>query len=121
MLSLSNIFDKDDLVNFEKIQNYLNFKSNLSFEYSVEPKIDGISASLTYKKGNLVSGLSRGDGFEGEVITENLKTIKDIPKNVTDKSFPEYIEIRGEVYINKNDFEDLREKLQILEMLHQDL
>ena len=111
MLSLSNIFDEDDLINFEKkIQNYLNLKSNYAFEYSVEPKIDGISASLIYKKGNLVSGVSRGDGYEGELITENLKTINDIPKNIKEKNFPKNIEIRGEVYIDKRDFENLKQK-----------
>ena len=82
MLSLSNAFDFDDLENFEKkIFNYLNEK--IKIEYSVEPKIDGISASLTYKNGLLVMGTSRGDGTTGEVITENLKTIKDIPKKIT--------------------------------------
>tara|TARA_Y100001970_G_scaffold153034_1_gene187465 strand:- start:2037 stop:4058 length:2022 start_codon:yes stop_codon:yes gene_type:complete len=111
MLSLSNIFDKEDLINFEKkIKNYLNLKSNEKFEYSVEPKIDGISASLTYKNGNLESGVSRGDGYEGELITENLKTINDIPKKVHFKNFPKNIEIRGEVYIKKSDFENLKHK-----------
>ncbi len=111
MLSLSNIFDKEDLNNFEKkIKNYLNINSKQSFEYSVEPKIDGISASLTYENGKLVLGLSRGDGYEGEVITENLKTIKDIPKKIEAKDFPKDIEIRGEVYITKGDFENLKEK-----------
>ena len=108
MLSLSNVFDRDDLLNFEKkIKNYLDFKSTEMFEYSVEPKIDGISASLTYKNGKLESGLSRGDGYEGELITKNLQTIKDIPQNINLKDFPKYIEIRGEVYIKKNDFEKL--------------
>tara|TARA_Y100000590_G_scaffold282886_1_gene318222 strand:- start:607 stop:2628 length:2022 start_codon:yes stop_codon:yes gene_type:complete len=111
MLSLSNIFDKEDLVNFEKkIKNYLDLSSNKSFEYSVEPKIDGISASLTYKNCSLVLGLSRGDGYEGEVITENLKTICDIPKKINSNDFPKAIEIRGEVYITKNDFEYLKDK-----------
>ncbi len=111
MLSLSNIFDKDDLLNFEKkIKNYLNLNSNYNFEYSVEPKIDGISASLTYKNSNLILGLSRGDGHEGEVITENLKTIKDIPHHIKSKDFPGNIEIRGEVYIEKQDFQNLKEK-----------
>ena len=111
MLSLSNIFNKEDLINFEKkIKNYLDYRSDYKFEYSVEPKIDGISASLTYKNGNLVSGLSRGDGYEGELITENLKTIKDIPKNINNKNFPKNIEIRGEVYINKNEFKKLKDK-----------
>ena len=67
MLSLSNVFNKDDLINFEKIKNYLNLSLDSTFEYSVEPKIDGISASLTYKNGNLEFGLSRGDGYEGEL------------------------------------------------------
>ncbi len=111
MLSLSNVFNKEDLINFEKkIKNYLNLNSNYNFEYSVEPKIDGISASLTYKNGNLDTGLSRGDGYEGELITENLKTIKDIPKKILMPQFPKTIEIRGEVYIEKKDFENLKEK-----------
>tara|TARA_B100000029_G_scaffold49351_1_gene45018 strand:+ start:7029 stop:9050 length:2022 start_codon:yes stop_codon:yes gene_type:complete len=111
MLSLSNIFDQNDLINFEKkLKNYLDLNSQNFFEYSVEPKIDGISASLTYKNGILVLGLSRGDGYEGEVITDNLKTISDIPKKIQSKDFPSDIEIRGEVYINKIDFEKLKEK-----------
>ena len=111
MLSLSNIFDREDLINFEKkIRNYLDFSSDQIFEYSVEPKIDGISASLTYKNGILEAGLSRGDGYEGELITENLKTIKDIPKKINFKDFPKNIEIRGEVYINKSDFENIKDK-----------
>ena len=111
MLSLSNIFDQNDLNNFQKkIKNYLNLNLSQTFEYSVEPKIDGISASLTYKNGILVSGLSRGDGYEGELITNNLKTISDIPKNIKFNDFPKNIEIRGEVYINKIDFEKLKEK-----------
>ena len=107
MLSLSNAFDLKDLENFEKkIFNYLN--QEIDIEYSVEPKIDGISASLTYKDGLLVKGTSRGDGTTGEVITENLKTIKDIPQIVTDKNFPKDIDIRGEVFIKKNEFNKLK-------------
>ena len=111
MLSLSNAFDSEDLKNFEKkISNFLNFNKSNSIEYSVEPKIDGISASLTYKNNNLVLGLSRGDGVEGEIITENLKTIKDIPKKIIDKNFPKDIDIRGEVYIGKKDFEKIKNR-----------
>ena len=103
MLSLSNAFDKEDLVNFEKkIFNYLDNKKML--DYSVEPKIDGISASLTYKNNKLIHGVSRGDGKIGEVITENLKTIKDIPLEIKSNDFPDEIEIRGEVFISKRDF-----------------
>ena len=108
MLSLSNAFNEEDLLNFEKkVLNFLNEKVYL--EYSVEPKIDGISASLTYKNGLLTYGVSRGDGKEGEIITENLKTIKDIPHKVENNSFPKDIEIRGEVFINKNDFEKIKD------------
>ena len=107
MLSLSNAFDIEDLENFEKkIFNYINKK--IEIEYSVEPKIDGISASLTYKNGLLVMGASRGDGTTGEVITENLKTIKDIPQKITNKDFPKDIDIRGEVFIKKDDFNKLK-------------
>ena len=107
MLSLSNAFNLEDLENFEKkIFNYLNNKTEI--EYSVEPKIDGISASLTYKNGVLVLGTSRGDGTTGEVITDNLNTIKDIPKKITDKDFPKDIDIRGEVFIKKSQFNNLK-------------
>ncbi len=107
MLSLSNAFDLNDLENFEKkIFNYLNNKVDI--EYSVEPKIDGISASLTYKNGLLVMGTSRGDGSTGEVITENLKTINDIPHKIANKDFPKDIDIRGEVFIEKDDFNKLK-------------
>ncbi len=111
MLSLSNAFDEEDLINFEKrITNYLDKKSDYKIEYSAEPKIDGISASLTYKNGIFVNGLSRGDGKEGEDITENLKTIKDIPKKILEKNFPNEIDIRGEVYIKNSDFKKMSDK-----------
>ena len=85
MLSLGNAFTKEDLLNFEKkILNYLNKKKDFEIEYSAEPKIDGISASLIYIDGKFKTGLSRGDGKQGEDITENLKTITDIPKNILD-------------------------------------
>ena len=111
MLSLSNAFSEEDLKNFEKkILNFLSKNEKFIISYSVEPKIDGISASLTYKNGNYVRGLSRGDGREGEDITANLGTIKDIPKKISDKDFPEDIDIRGEVFIKNSDFENLKEK-----------
>ena len=109
MLSLSNIFSKDNLINFEKkICNFLNLKHGSKIEYSVEPKIDGISASLTYKNGILKTGVSRGDGEQGELITANLKTIKDIPHNISTKNFPSDIDIRGEVFILNSDFEKIK-------------
>ena len=108
MLSLGNAFSEEDLANFEKrIINFLDKKEGFEIEYSAEPKIDGISASLTYKNGKFVTGLSRGDGKEGEDITENLKTIEDIPDQVKSKNFPKEIDIRGEVFIKNNDFKKL--------------
>ena len=105
MLSLSNAFNQDDLVNFQKKNiNFLTLNKDYEFEYSAEPKIDGISASLNYKNGKLYKGLSRGDGEEGEDITANLKTIKDIPLNISHTDFPDEIDIRGEVFIETNDF-----------------
>jgi len=111
MLSLGNAFNEEDLKNFEKkIINYLSLENANTIEYSAEPKIDGISASLIYVKGKFVRGLSRGDGLEGEDITKNLKTIKDIPTLIKNKSFPEEIDIRGEVFIQNNDFKKINEK-----------
>ncbi|MFL2895459.1 MAG: NAD-dependent DNA ligase LigA [Candidatus Pelagibacter sp.] len=108
MLSLSNAFNQEDLINFQKKNiNFLALNKNYEFEYSVEPKIDGISASLNYKNGKLIKGLSRGDGEEGEDITKNLKTIKDIPLNISQKDFPDEIDIRGEVFIETNDFKKI--------------
>ncbi len=111
MLSLSNAFTEEDLLNFEKkILNFLSKKENSSIYYTAEPKIDGISASLTYINGKLISGLSRGDGKEGEDITANLLTIENIPKKISSKDFPKEIDIRGEVFIQNSDFESLQQK-----------
>ena len=111
MLSLSNAFSEEDLQNFQKkILNFLSKEKNFELNYSAEPKIDGISASLNYKKGKFFKGLSRGDGKEGEDITANLVTIDDIPKIIKTKDFPEEIDIRGEVFIQNSDFKKLNEK-----------
>ena len=111
MLSLGNAFNEEDLKNFEKkIINFLSLKEVNSIEYSAEPKIDGISASLIYINGKLTKGLSRGDGNEGEDITQNLKTIKDIPLEIIKSNFPNEIDIRGEVFIENNDFKKINEK-----------
>ena len=107
MLSLGNAFEKKDIIDFKKkISNFLNFRSDIQF--SAEPKIDGISSTLRYEKGDLVFGLSRGDGVFGENITENLATIKEIPKKLLDP--PEILEVRGEVYIGKKDFDKIKDK-----------
>jgi len=104
MLSLSNAFEENDMKDFvKKINNFLNL-SNEKLELFVEPKIDGISASLIYEKGVLKRGLSRGDGVTGEDILENLKTIPSIPKEIITKDVPALLEIRCEIYIGKKDF-----------------
>ena len=108
MLSLSNTFNADSMQDFiNKVSNYLNI-DNKNFDFSSELKIDGISASLTYENGDLSKGLSRGDGVTGEDILENLKTIKNIPKKITDNNLPKILEVRGEVYIGKKDFKTIK-------------
>ena len=111
MLSLGNAFNEEDLKIFEKkINNFLSLKEINMIDYSAEPKIDGISASLIYINGKFTKGLSRGDGTEGEDITQNLKTINDIPQKITAKNFPKEIDIRGEVFIENNDFKTINDK-----------
>ena len=110
MLSLSNAFNDDDMLDFQKkINNFLNLNQT-NIELISEPKIDGISATLIYEKGNLVRGLSRGDGYVGEDILENLKTIREIPKKINSESVPKLLEIRCEIYIGKKDFFKIKDK-----------
>jgi DNA ligase (NAD+) len=111
MLSLSNAFSENDLISYnKKILNFLGLNKATDIEFSVEPKIDGISASLIYENGEFITGLSRGDGKEGEVITNNLKTISDIPHNINKRNFPSEIDIRGEVFIKNSDFVTLNDR-----------
>jgi len=111
MLSLSNAFSEENIVDFlKKIKNFLNLKNSEKIFFSSEPKIDGISASLRYDDGIFVLGLSRGDGKIGEDITNNLKTIKDIPKKINANSVPKILEVRGEVYIPKSDFKKINKQ-----------
>ena len=108
MLSLSNAFSKKNIEDFlKKIRNFLNLKKTEKIIFSSEPKIDGISASLKYTDGNFVLGLSRGDGKIGEDITNNLKTINNIPKKIDKPNFPKILEVRGEVYISRSDFKKI--------------
>lgn len=112
MLSLSNIFDEVGLDDFyEKIRKYLNLSSHSTLEIVSEPKIDGLSASLLYKKGVLEVGATRGDGSLGEDVTENIRTISNIPKIIDSKDVPEILEVRGEIYMNKSDFISLNEEM----------
>ena len=111
MLSLANAFSKENIEDFlKKIKNFLNIKDYEKIVFSAEPKIDGISASLKYIDGIFTLGLSRGDGKIGEDITNNLKTIKNIPKKINNPSFPKILDVRGEVYISKSDFKKISKK-----------
>ena len=111
MLSLSNAFSENNIVDFlKKIKNFLKLSNDCKIEISAEPKIDGISASLHYINGQFKLGLSRGDGTTGEDITLNLKTIQSIPTKLKGSKFPENIEVRGEVYISKQDFKNISNK-----------
>ena len=110
MLSLSNAFNKNDMSDFfKKIINFLNYE-NKNIELFSEPKIDGISSTLIYEKGLLTRGLSRGDGITGEDILANLKTIKSIPKKIQTINVPKLLEIRCEIFINKKNFNSLKQK-----------
>jgi DNA ligase (NAD+) len=99
MLSLQMLLEKKILINFEKrILNFLSKNEDFQLSYSAEPKIDGISASLIYKNGEFKIGLSRGDGKEGEDITANLATIKDIQKKLSLKIFLEKLILEVKFY-----------------------
>ena len=107
MLSLSNAFSMKEIEEFmDRTRRFLKFDENRLLEILAEPKIDGLSATLIYKAGNLVIGSTRGDGKQGENITENIKYIEDIPKTLKN-NFPKEIEVRGEIYISNIDFEKM--------------
>ena len=112
MLSLSNAFKEDDVKDFiERIRKFLNLNSKTNFNFICEPKIDGLSLNLFYKKGKLFTASTRGDGIVGEDVTANILNVTGIQKILNDHSPPEEIEIRGEIFLNKKDFIDLNLKL----------
>ena len=104
MLSLGNIFADEDLVEFvARVKRFLGLGAEAPLAFTAEPKIDGLSCSLRYEAGVLVSAATRGDGFEGEDVTANVRTIGDIPKKLSG-SPPQVLEVRGEVYMGHADF-----------------
>ena len=108
MLSLNNGFNINDIEDFiERTRKYLNISRD-DIEFVCEPKIDGLSISLLYENGELSQALTRGNGYEGELVTENILTIDNIPKKIVD--YPELLEVRGEIFISKNDFEKLNKE-----------
>ena len=115
MLSLANAMNEAELVAFDgRIQKGLDQESVI---YMAEPKLDGLGVELVYENGTFIHGSTRGDGFMGEDITHNLKTIRGIPLSLrtNDLPAPPLLEIRGEVFIRKNDFKDLNEKQELNE------
>jgi DNA ligase (NAD+) len=104
MLSLGNAFSEEESYEFDaRIRRFLKLGDHEPIAYSVEPKIDGLSISLRYKNGNLIQAVTRGDGTEGEDVTANVKTIRDIPHQLK-IDYPDIIEVRGEVFMEKPDF-----------------
>jgi len=104
MLSLGNSFSEQDLLDFvARTQRFLSIDTFP--QIFCEPKVDGVSFSVTYKNGKLETGSTRGDGYVGEDITANIKTIKNLPRSIADA--PDLVEVRGEIYIEKHDFEQL--------------
>jgi len=107
MLSLGNVFTKLEVQEFiDKTKRFLNLKEKDRLEFIAEPKIDGLSATIIYENGKLKFGATRGDGKNGENITDNLRTINAIPKFLKG-SFPENIEIRGEIFMSNSEFDKL--------------
>jgi DNA ligase (NAD+) len=111
MLSLDNAFAEEDVVDFVgRIRRFLRLPDDEEIAFSAEPKIDGLSMSLRYEDGALVTGATRGDGSEGEDVTANVKTLEDVPKRLRGRGVPKVCEVRGEVYMTKAAFLDLNRK-----------
>ncbi len=109
MFSLDNTYSIDELVSWDE-RVHKSLGKECGYEYVVELKIDGVSANLTYSKGKLTVGSTRGDGKTGEDVTANIKTIRAIPLSLRGSNTPDFIEIRGEVYMDKNDFSQVNKE-----------
>jgi DNA ligase (NAD+) len=108
MLSLGNAFSDEDVIDFiARVRRFLGLAADAAVEVTAEPKIDGLSISLTYRQGRLLTGATRGDGSEGEDVTANVMTVRQIPHRLAGRGVPEEIEVRGEIYLAHADFEEL--------------
>ena len=113
MLSLENAFNDEDVYDFAKrMRKFLNLPASEKMLLTAEPKIDGLSLSLRYEQGRLVSAATRGDGATGENVTENAKTISDVPTVLAGDNIPDIVEIRGEVYMSHEAFFDLNKRME---------
>ena len=111
MLSLDNAFAEEDVVDFVgRIRRFLKLSEEEGIDFSAEPKIDGLSMSLRYEGGELITAATRGDGTEGEDVTANIRTLSDVPKQLKGRHVPEVCEVRGEVYMTKQAFLALNER-----------
>src|SRR6201998_647397 len=110
MLSLDNAFAEQDVIDFAgRIARFLKLPDD-KIDFSAEPKIDGLSMSLRYEGGELVTAATRGDGAEGEDVTANIRTLEDVPQKLKGRNVPEVCEVRGEVYMTKKAFLALNER-----------
>ncbi len=111
MLSLGNVFDDEEVVDFaNRVRRFLGLPADDPLAFTAEPKIDGLSCSLRYEGGRLVNAATRGDGFEGEDVTANVRTIAEIPEQLRGNRNPALCEVRGEVYMAHADFFALNER-----------
>ena len=111
MLSLDNAFAEEDVRDFvSRIRRFLKLDDDARLDFSAEPKIDGLSMSLRYEDGELVTAATRGDGQEGEDVTANIRTLHDVPKELKGRNIPKITEVRGEVYMTKKAFLALNER-----------
>ena len=111
MLSLDNAFAEEDVIDFVgRIRRFLKLSEDDVIDFSAEPKIDGLSMSLRYEDGELVTAATRGDGAEGEDVTANIRTLEDVPKKLKGRKVPQVCEVRGEVYMTKKAFLVLNER-----------
>ncbi|MCO5086501.1 MAG: NAD-dependent DNA ligase LigA [Methylobacteriaceae bacterium] len=110
MLSLGNVFADEEVHEFvSRVRRFLGLKEDAPLAFTAEPKIDGLSCSLRYERGELVQAATRGDGFEGEDVTANVRTISEVPHKLKGEA-PAVLEARGEVYMNRADFAQLNER-----------